>query len=147
MPFVSIKLSEWFLHIMVQWFNDDLPGWNNTNPSRQTQLPPNNTSLYLGRGPRKQDSSDHQDDIPFLVGDPYLNLHLQLASCEGATSNLYQILRFQTPQTNAALIWDQKSGVQKGHVAGENPGFSDGFLLSEKVPWFFGNEKVVCWSF
>ena len=35
-----------------------------------------------------QDSSDHQDYEPFLVGNPNLNLHIPLESCEGAISNV-----------------------------------------------------------
>ena len=42
----------------------------------------------LGVAP-SQDASDRQDYYIFRIGDPNLNLHLQLASWEGATPEGY----------------------------------------------------------
>ena len=42
----------------------------------------------LGVAP-SQDSSDHQDYEPFLIGNPNLNLHLPLEYWEGATPKVY----------------------------------------------------------
>ena len=60
------------------------------NPHLDTLTPfiwkPGMASIMLGVAPF-QDASDHQDYEPFLIGNPELNLHLPLESCEGATPN------------------------------------------------------------
>ena len=55
--------------------------------------------------PPSQDASHHQDDIPFLVGNPYLNLHLPLLLGRGTT----QISTVFVHSMLAIKAWEQRS--------------------------------------
>ena len=57
--------------------------------------------------PPSKDASHHQDDIPFLVGNPYLNLHLPLLLGRGRGTT--QISTVFVHSMLAIKAWEQRS--------------------------------------